>query len=188
MFCSFPPTTCSSQGILWQTISKRIDGRDWRRNITLCSNSFLFKNAEGILPSSLEKKQVFQNTVRAEKLLGLHNSCRAETEKLLDFERNCERFLAMFLDKEREIDLRCNQDSFLSASRGTRVQWPQWPHKMRQVILPALWKVIWVYSRHATEPPSNSRQASEIQLASVYLYKNQRANYVIYPIHFLFRL
>lgn len=43
---------------------------------------------------------------------------RAGEEELLACERSCERFLEVFLDQERETDLGCIQERFLSASRG----------------------------------------------------------------------
>jgi len=43
-----------------RTISGRTSGREWRRNITPFSNSFLLRNAEGLLSSSLEKSKQFK--------------------------------------------------------------------------------------------------------------------------------
>lgn len=92
------------------------------RNIIPFSNSFLLRNVEGLPSSSQEKSKQFKTLPEQKTYWGCVTPAKSrEREELLAFERSCERFLEVFLDQEREIDLGCIRDRFWNASRGIRL-------------------------------------------------------------------
>lgn len=93
-------------------------GREWSRNITPFGNSFLLRKAEGLLSPSLEKSKQFKTLSELKNYWGCVIPAKIRDRKILLFKRSCERFLEVFLDQERETDLGCIQDRFLSASKG----------------------------------------------------------------------
>lgn len=107
--------------------SRRTGGRQWVRNIIPFSNSFLPRNAEGLLSSSQEKSKQFKTLPEQKIYWGCVIPAKSrEREELLALERSCERFLEVFLDRERETDLGCIQDRFPNASRGIRLGSMTW--------------------------------------------------------------